>query len=459
MRVMIAGATYYPALNGQSVFTTNLAEGLARAGHDVAVLFPEDHGSTRVRNRVRLEAVGSISLRFIHESSFLTVAFGRLRSAFEHFRPDVLHVQDHYPLSAAALQAAQDVGAGYSTLEFDLQHGRRGSRLVHAEALLQRLTGAQAAMVVNNNAAAVLLVLTGLARRRAVVIARSQLVEIGGGFRVPDIMKQSGARLLEVGATNRVHLVDYEQALDENPALILHAHRSNFLMLGFTGEPQLSELASLAHQAGIPLVDDLGSGALLDTARFGLGHEPMVQESLADGADLVCFSGDKLLGGPQAGIIVGNADLLSRLKKHPLARALRADKLCLAALSATLLQYLKGEAEESLPVWRMIALSQEALNERARSWASALGQGEVVPGESTVGGGSLPGESLPTFLLALAVKAPDRLLEAMRRSQPAVVARVWEERIVLDPRTVLPSQDEGLLSVLRTCLEREVARS
>ncbi len=362
------------------------------------------------------------------------------------------------PLSAAALQAAQDVGAGYSTLEFDLQKGRRGSRLVHAEALLQRITGAQAAMVVNNNAAAVLLVLTGLARRRAVVIARSQLVEIGGGFRVPDVMKQSGARLLEVGTTNRVHLADYEQALDENPALILHAHRSNFLMLGFTSEPQLSELASVARQAGIPLVDDLGSGALLDTARFGLGHEPMVQESLADGADLVCFSGDKLLGGPQAGIIVGNADLVSRLKKHPLARALRADKLCLAALSATLLHYLKGEAEECLPVWRMIAASQDAIYERAHSWANALGQGEVIPGQSTVGGGSLPGESLPTSLLALTVRNPDRLLETLRRSQPAVVARVWEERVVLDPRTVLPSQDKNLLSVLAASLQREVAR-
>ena len=362
------------------------------------------------------------------------------------------------PLSAAALQAAQDAGAGYSTLEFDLQKGRRGSRLVHAEALLQRITGAQAAMVVNNNAAAVLLVLTGLARRRAVVIARSQLVEIGGGFRVPDVMKQSGARLLEVGTTNRVHLADYEQALDENPALILHAHRSNFLMLGFTSEPQLSELASVARQAGIPLVDDLGSGALLDTARFGLGHEPMVQESLADGADLVCFSGDKLLGGPQAGIIVGNAELVSRLKKHPLARALRADKLCLAALSATLLHYLKGEAEECIPVWRMIAASQDGIKERARSWAGALGQGEVIPGQSTVGGGSLPGESLPTSLLALKVRNPDRLLETLRRSQPAVVARVWEDRVVLDPRTVLPSQDKNLLSVLAASLQSEVAR-
>ncbi len=227
------------------------------------------------------------------------------------------------PLSAAALQAVRDVSLGYTNLEFDMDQGRRGSRLIHAEALLCRLTGAEAALVVNNNAAAVLLALTTLARRRAVVIARSQLVEIGGGFRVPDVMKQSGARLVEVGTTNRVHLSDYEAAFDERPALFLRAHRSNFRILGFTSEPGLEEIARLAHHAGLPLVDDLGSGSLLDTAQFGLGHEPMVQESLAAGADLVCFSGDKLLGGPQAGVIVGRAELIAKLRKHPLARAVR----------------------------------------------------------------------------------------------------------------------------------------
>ena len=211
------------------------------------------------------------------------------------------------PLSQAALEAAQGISLGYSNLEFDLGKGKRGSRLVHAEALLQRITGAQAALVVNNNASAVMLALTGLARRRAVVIARSQLVEIGGGFRVPDVMKQSGARLVEVGTTNRVHMHDYENALEEKPALFMRAHRSNFSITGFTSEPSLQEIADLASREGIPLVDDLGSGSLLDTSRYGLAHEPMVQESLAQGADLVCFSGDKLLGGPQAGIIVGRA--------------------------------------------------------------------------------------------------------------------------------------------------------
>ncbi len=365
----------------------------------------------------------------------------------------VLHTNlGRAPLSRAALLAAQSVATGYSTLEYDLERGRRGSRLIHAEALLQRLTGAEAALVVNNNAASVLLILTALARRRGVVIARSQLVEIGGGFRVPEVMKQSGARLIEIGATNRVHLSDYEAALEEKPALILRAHRSNFRLIGFTSEPELSEIALVARQAGIPLVDDLGSGALLDTSRFGLGHEPMAQESLAAGADLVCFSGDKLLGGPQAGIIIGRAELIARLKKHPLARAIRADKLCLAALSATLLHYIKNEAEREIPIWRMIAAPLESLRERASAWAAALGQGEVLLGESTVGGGSLPGETLPTYLLALQVKRPDQVLALLRHQRPPIIARLEEDRLVLDPRTVLPEQEHDLLAGTRIAL-------
>ena len=356
------------------------------------------------------------------------------------------------PLSQAALQAIQSVALGYSNLEYDLGQGKRGSRLVHAEALLQRLTGAEAVLVVNNNAAAILLALTALARRRAVVIARSQLVEIGGGFRVPDVMKQSGARLLEIGATNRVHLSDFEAALAESPALIMRAHRSNFRIVGFTSEPELSEIAGLAHQAGIPLVDDLGSGSLLDTARFGLGHEPMVQESLAAGADLVCFSGDKLLGGPQAGIIIGRADLVGKLKKHPLARAIRADKLCLAALSATLLHYLKDEAEREVPIWRMISASPECLQQRVADWAEKLGQGTVTPGESTVGGGSLPGETMPTFLLALSLRSPDRFLTRLRHTRPAVIARLQDDQVVFDPRTVLVEQEAVLLANLKQLL-------
>lgn len=357
------------------------------------------------------------------------------------------------PLSQAALHAAQSVASGYSTLEYDLTKGRRGSRLVHAEALLQRLTGAEGALVVNNNAAAVMLVLTALARRRAVVIARSQLVEIGGGFRIPDVMKQSGARLVEVGTTNRVHIRDYESALEKKPTVFLRAHRSNFQILGFTSEPELGEIAEVARQAGISMVDDLGSGTLIDTARYGLGHEPMVQESLAAGADLVCFSGDKLLGGPQGGIIIGRADLVAKLKKHPLARAIRADKLALSALSATLLHYLKDEAEREIPIWRMIATTSERIQARAREWVESVGQGEIIQGESTVGGGSLPGETLPTYLVALQVRSPKRFLEALRRTQPPIIARAQEKRVLLDPRTVLPEQDEVLLSGVRSALK------
>lgn len=368
----------------------------------------------------------------------------------------VLHTNlGRAPLSRAAMQAIWDVSVGYSTLEYDLATGKRGSRLVHAEALLKRITGAEAALVVNNNAAAVLLVLTALARRRAAVIARSQLVEIGGGFRVPDVMKQSGARLVEVGTTNRVHMRDYEEALQEKPALLLRAHRSNFQIVGFTSEPDLQEIAALALQSGVPLVDDLGSGALLDTARYGLAHEPMVQESLKAGADLVCFSGDKLLGGPQAGIIVGKADLVAKLKKHPLARAIRADKLCLAALTATLLHYLKDEPESEIPVWRMIATTVDQIQERALHAIEVLGMGRLVTGESTIGGGSLPGETLPTYLLALGVNNPTRFLEKLRAQMPPIIARTQEGEVLIDLRTVLPEQEPGLFSGLSEALKRQ----
>jgi L-seryl-tRNA(Ser) seleniumtransferase len=356
------------------------------------------------------------------------------------------------PLSNAALKAMEAVAHGYSNLEFDLETGKRGSRLFHAETLLQRLTGVEAAIIVNNNAAAVLLVLAALARRRRVVISRSQLVEIGGGFRVPDVMKQSGAKLAEVGTTNKVRLADYEEALDEPSALILHAHRSNFKMIGFTEEPEWKDIVNLAHSRGVPCIDDLGSGALLDTSRYGLAHEPTIQESLATGVDLVCFSGDKLLGGPQSGMIIGKAELITKIKKHPLARALRADKLCLAALTATLLHYLKDEAEREIPIWRMMALLPDQVRQTAEGWRQKLGQGEVIAGKSTIGGGSLPEESLPTFLLALDVKSPDRFLKKLRQQQPPIISRTENDRILLDPRTVLPEEDGALLVGLMNAL-------
>jgi len=352
------------------------------------------------------------------------------------------------PLSAATVTAIRDA-SGYTPLEFDIQTGKRGSRFVQAESLLKRLTHAEAALVVNNNAAAVLLVLSALAARKKVAISRSQLVEIGGGFRVPDVMKRSGAKLLEVGTTNKVRLADYEGALTESAALVMRAHQSNFKIIGFTEEPALGEIALLAHRFGVPLVDDLGSGAVLDTAKYGLAHEPTVQESLYAGADVVCFSGDKLLGGPQAGIILGRAELLVKIKKHPLARAVRADKTCLAALSATLLHYLKDEAESEIPVWRMIAAPLRELERRAEAWKTAAGVGEVVLSESTVGGGSLPGEVLPTRVLSIAVPQPDKFLARLRLGDPPVIARTENDRLLLDPRTVLREQDAALAAALK----------
>ena len=346
------------------------------------------------------------------------------------------------PLSNAAIAAMKQAAESYSTLEYDLGKGRRGSRLIHAESILQRLTGAEAAVVVNNNASAVLLVLSALASRKRVVIARTQLVEIGGGFRVPDVMKQSGAKLVEVGATNKVRLSDYREALEEPTALVMRAHRSNFKIIGFTEEPTLKEMVEVAHQANVIVLDDLGSGALLDTAKYGFAHEPTVQESLAAGVDLVCFSGDKLLGGPQAGIIVGKKVLIDRIKKHPLARAVRADKTCLAGITATLLHYLRDEAEREIPIWKMMSLTLDQLKVRAEAWRDAMGRGEVIHAESTVGGGSLPDECVSTYVLTIDVKSPDRFLKELREANPPVIARTENDRVLLDPRTVL---DDGVL--------------
>jgi L-seryl-tRNA(Ser) seleniumtransferase len=367
----------------------------------------------------------------------------------------VLHTNlGRAPLSKATLAAMQAAAENYSTLEYDLQRGQRGSRLIHTEAILQKLTGAQAAVVVNNNASAVLLVLSALAHKKRVVISRTQLVEIGGGFRLPDVMKQSGAKLFEVGTTNKVRLSDYEEALQESTALVMRAHRSNFKIVGFTEEPELKEMVEIAHRANAAVVDDLGSGAVLDTAKYGLAHEPMVQESLAAGVDVVCFSGDKLLGGPQAGIILGRKDLMDKIKKHPLARAVRADKTCLAGLTATLLHYLKDEAEREIPIWKMMSLTLEQIKARAEAWRDALKQGEVIKSESTVGGGSLPDECISTYVFALKIKSPNTFLKNLRECHPPIIARVENDTILFDPRTVL--DDEQLLSNLRVLLAEKV---
>ncbi len=355
------------------------------------------------------------------------------------------------PLSPEALAAVKDVAQSYSNLEFDLASGRRGSRHDHLERLLCQLTGAEAALVVNNNAAAVLLGLSALARRKEVIVSRGQAVEIGGGFRIPDVMRQSGAKLVEVGTTNRTYLADYEAAIAPQTAALLRVHSSNFKVVGFTHAAAIEELVELGHRCGLLVLDDVGSGCLLDTTRFGLDAEPTVQSSMAAGVDLVFFSGDKLLGGPQAGIIVGKKTLIDRLKAHPLARAVRIDKLSIAALAATLLHYLKDEATAKIPVWRMIAAPLDELESRAQRWASALGA-TVIAGESTVGGGSLPGATLPTRLVSLKGRGLMELARRLRTGEPAVIGRIEQDALLLDPRTVLPEEDEALVAAVNRAL-------
>lgn len=364
----------------------------------------------------------------------------------------IIHTNLGRALLSKSAQAAMLAAArAYNTLEYDLETGKRGSRLSQASGILRGLTGAEDALVVNNNASALILILSALAKGKEVIISRGQLVEIGGGFRIPAIMSESGAELVEVGATNRTRIADYENELSEHTAMLLRVHSSNFKQVGFVEQPALPELTALAGERGLLAVDDLGSGALIDTAPFGLDHEPTIQESIAAGFDLVCFSGDKLLGGPQAGIIVGRADALAKLKRHPLARALRVDKLTYAALISTLEHYQHDEALEQIPVWRMISRSLDDIRTTAESWATQV-NGTVVSGESTVGGGSLPGAALPTALLALECESPNRAMEKLRGADPPVIARIAENRVLLDPRTVLPEQEGDLLAALQSVI-------
>ena len=361
------------------------------------------------------------------------------------------------PLSGDALNAIRRVAEGYSDLEYDLAEGERGSRHSHVEELLRQLTGAEAAMVVNNNASAMLLALSSLATGREVIVSRGEAVEIGGGFRVPDVLRQSGATLVEVGTTNRTYPRDFENAITPQTAAFLSVHASNFKIVGFTNAPELADLVTLAHQHELLLLHDLGSGCLLDTADYGMAHEPTPQESISAGSDVALFSGDKLLGGPQAGIAVGKAEVIQRMARHPLARAVRIDKLSLAALTATLVHYLKGEATEKVPVWAMIASTNEELQERSAIWARTVGKrGTSVEGESTVGGGSLPGETLPTWLLALDSEGipggATELARRLRQGTPSVVARVQDEKVMLDPRTVSLDEEPQLLVALAAAL-------
>jgi L-seryl-tRNA(Ser) seleniumtransferase len=332
------------------------------------------------------------------------------------------------PLAEAALERVREVAHGYSNLEYDLGAGRRGSRQAHIGDIIKRLTGAEAALVVNNNAAAVLLALAALAEGRDVIISRGELIEIGDGFRIPDVLERSGARLREVGTTNRTRAADYEAAIGPETALLLRVHQSNFRVVGFTEQPPLSELAQVAHNHDLPLVDDLGSGALVD-----LGDEPTAASSLAAGADLVCFSGDKLLGGPQAGIIAGRADLVERLRGHPLQRALRADKLTLAALEGTLTLAL--DAPHEIPALHMLREPADAVRNRAEKLAAAVG-GAVEETVARAGGGSLPLAELPSHACAI----EEELAEPLRLGDPPVVGILRDGRLLLDCRTMTDAE-------------------
>jgi L-seryl-tRNA(Ser) seleniumtransferase len=346
------------------------------------------------------------------------------------------------PLPAAALERVAEVGAGYSNLEYDLADGARGSRQDHLAPLLRRLTGAEAALVVNNNAAAVLLALAALAEGREVLVSRGELIEIGDGFRIPDVLARSGARLVEVGTTNRTRAADYERAIGPGTALLLRVHQSNFRVVGFTEQPRVADLAAVAGRHGLPLVDDLGSGALAETE-----GEPTPTSSLAAGADLVCFSGDKLLGGPQAGIVAGRADLVERLRRHPLQRALRADKLSLAALEGTLALYL--DRPEEIPVLRMLREPVEAVRVRAERLAEAVG-GEVEETVARVGGGALPLAELPSVACAV----EEELAAALRVGEPPVVAVVRDGRTLLDCRTLTDDEAAAVAAAVRSCRSR-----
>ena len=408
----------------------------------------------------------------------------RLRHAFESPLRSVINATGvivhtnlgRAPLAASAAHRVAEIATGYSNLEYDLEAGRRGARDVHAEALLCRLTGAEAALVFNNNAAAVLIMLSALAAGREVIISRGELVEIGGGFRIPDVMLQSGALLREVGTTNKTRAADYSAAISERSAVILRIHPSNFRIDGFTERPALKDLVSIGHRFKVPVCEDLGSGNLLDwrpqargrgpeaggqgpgAGALGSGmDEPLVRSSIDTGAGVVCFSGDKLLGGPQAGIIVGRRDLLGPIRKHPLMRALRVDKMTYAALDATLLEYARGRATETVPVARMLSLSAADIERRARAVAEPLQtstrvRAAIVDGVSTIGGGSAPGAAIPTRLLSVSVgtERPDTLEARLRRYTPPIIARIEHDRLLLDLRTVLPEQDQVLAEALLT---------
>ncbi len=368
----------------------------------------------------------------------------------------VLHTNlGRSPLSDEAITRLSEMGRGYCNLEYDLASGQRGVRVPGVEKLLCMLTGAESALVVNNNAGAVFLIFAVLASGREAVVSRGELVQIGGGFRIPEIMEVAGVRLKEVGTTNKTFIQDYECAINNETALLLKVHTSNFAIRGFTHSASMAELKELGNKYNLPLVYDIGSGAFLDTADYGLEHEPMVQEALADGADLVCFSGDKLLGGPQAGIVLGKREYINRIRKHPLLRIMRIDKMSAIALETTIMHYLKKEATDKIPIWQMISAGTNELRARAgvivKELVAAGIKAEIMDGSSMIGGGSLPDQTLQSILIA--IESPLCPLEdfalKLRLSEPSVIGRIDDGNFLIDTRTVLPSLDDTLIEIIK----------
>jgi L-seryl-tRNA(Ser) seleniumtransferase len=424
----------------------------ARYGADATVSALRD-GADQLRGRIAAGenvAHAAESIETAAAEALASHARGSLRPVI-NATGVVIHTNlGRAPLAGAAIERIAAIARGYSNLEYNLETGARGSRTVHAESLIAAITGAEAAIVVNNNAAAIMLILSGLAAGREVVISRGELVEIGGGFRVPDVMRQSGALLREVGTTNRTRVGDYTASVSAATALFLRVHPSNFRIEGFTERPSLAELVGAARAMKLPIVEDIGSGCIAE----GLADEPSVQASIAAGVDLVCFSGDKLLGGPQCGIIAGRKELVDRLRTHPLMRALRADKITFAVLEATLAEYAAGRAATTVPVQRMLQMSADDIETRAQALAASLAaQGwrvAMISGASAVGGGSAPGLQLPTVLLSIARdgESPDATEQWLRSLDPPVIGRIEHDRVVLDLRTVLPDQDALLAGLL-----------
>ena len=357
-------------------------------------------------------------------------------------------------LSASAINSMSVAAGDYTNLEYDLSHGKRGSRLNFVSTLINQLTGSEASTVVNNNASAMLLALAAISSNKEVIVSRGESVEIGGGFRIPDVLKLSNAKIVEVGTTNRTYAKDYLNAVSENTGAILVVHASNFKQTGFVHSPTITELVNIGAEKGIPVIHDLGSGCFVDTTQFGLPPEPTPKESIINGVEIAMFSGDKLLGGPQCGIIAGKKDVIEKLNRHPLYRAIRIDKVNLAGLTTTLLHYIQENHLEQIPVLKMISQTESDLRMRSIHLQKSIGKSlKVVKGYSTIGGGSMPGETLPTWLLAIPGEEKSKMIfDLLRKSNPPVITRIENDMVLLDPRTVLPKYDGVLISIISKIL-------